>query len=419
MKITLPVSIRLGALIPAVLGLAALGGCSSNHGAYTGKFKEEAVGRMNMVKAGTQWDMANQQFQAGDIDRALETIDTSLVLNDKVAKSHLLKGRILLEQGKLEPSLASLEKAKELDTENADAPYFMGVVLERLERGEDALASYRDAARLDRSNPQYTVAAAEVLMHLGRLDEAKELLEPPAGSDLPRFTQNAGVRQTLGHIALMKRDSAAAVRYFNEACTLAPLDAGLREDLARAQVAARQFGDAEANLGRVLSDVKPGERRDLRLLRARCLLETERPVDARILLQEMAQGHGASDPDVWVQLGNIALVLKDDHRLREAAGRVVALAPSRHEGYLLLGLYQREIGRLSEAAATLEKSVARTADDPTPAIVLSLVYQQIGQHDKARSLASRAVTISPDNERAQSLARQFGAVAGVEESDAQ
>lgn len=400
-----------------VLGLSQLGGCAGN-GAYTTKFKQEAQGRMDMVKAGTQWDMANQQYQSGALDRALETIETSLALNDKVAKSHALKGQILLELGRLEPALASFDESISLDDKQALPRYYRGVVLERMERVDDALESYRQAAAIDRSNPQFTVAAAEMLIHLGRLDEAKSILEPPVGSELPRFTQNAGVRQTLGHIALMQRDPVRAIRCFQDACTLAPDDLALVEDLARAQVSGGRHAEAESNLARVLKDAKPDDRRDLRLLRARCLVEIERPVDARVMLQEMVQtASGASDPEPWVQLGNVALVLEDDYRLRESAGRVMALAPQRYEGYLLMGLYQRRANKLGHAAELLQKSMDRSVDDPTPAVVLSLVYQQMGQQDRARMAIGKALAVSPGNERAQELARQLGAVADVTGSD--
>ncbi|MCA1997941.1 MAG: tetratricopeptide repeat protein [Armatimonadetes bacterium] len=403
----------------SVLGLslaAQLTGCAGN-GKYTTKFKEEAQGRMNMVKAGTEWDMANQQYESGDLDRALETVNTSLALNDKVAKSHLLKGKIMLELGRLEPAEESFSKAMELDPKFPEAPYYRGIIRERMERNEDALADFALAASLDRSNPQYTIAAAEVLMQMGRFDEAKQRLDPPAGSDLPRFSQNAGIRQTLGHIAMMQRDYPAAVIAFREAAVLAPGELPILEDLARAQLSAGDFAAAEANLARVLSSVKPSERRDLRMLRARCLLEIEKPVDARMILQELAQGEGASDPDVWVQLGNIAVVLEDDFRLREAGNRVVALAPRRHEGYLLLGLYQRRIGKPGAAAELLEKSAERSTADPTPAMVLALVYQQLGKPDLARQAAGRAVAISPDSPRARALAGQFGALADAPTRD--
>ncbi len=411
-----PCPMILGLSRAAAVGLGVLLAGCAQHGAYTTKFKQDATARMDKVKAGTMWDTANQQYQAGDLDKALETINGSLALSDQVAKSHVLKGRILFEQGRPDAALESLNKAIELDPKQTEAFYFRGVVQERQERYEPALQSYQAAAELDKSNPQYAVASAEMMIHLGRLEEAVGLLEVPADSDRPRFNQNAGARQTLGHIAMIRGDHAEAVRYFKEACTLAPGDNSLLEDLARAQVASSRFGEAESNLSKVLASLKPDERRDLRLLRARCLVEIERPVDARTVLQELVSAPGgASDPEAWVQLGNVALIVKDSYRLREAANRVIALAPSRPEGYLLLGLYQHQAGKTSDALELLEKSVARTTDDPTPAIVLGLLYQQAGQVDRARAAASKALEISPSNQRARELAEQLSAVATASE----
>ena len=45
------------------------------------------------------------------------------------------------------------------------------------------------------------------------------------------FPSSAGVRQTLGHIAMMKNDVKRAAELFNEARLLAPDDNGILEDL--------------------------------------------------------------------------------------------------------------------------------------------------------------------------------------------
>ena len=43
------------------------------------------------MKAAQEWDMARQAFLAGDLNKALEAVDHSLALNDKVVKSHVLR----------------------------------------------------------------------------------------------------------------------------------------------------------------------------------------------------------------------------------------------------------------------------------------------------------------------------------------
>lgn len=113
-----------------------------------------------------------------------------------------------------------------------------------------------------------------MMIDLGRSDEAETYLTERGGS----FENNAGVRQTLGHLAMMRSDSTKAVALFNEARLLAPDDNAILEDLARAQVAATQFADAESNLAPAQvagHEGTPGPAASP----ARCLVEVDRKLD--------------------------------------------------------------------------------------------------------------------------------------------
>ena len=60
----------LAAMVAAAGGMVA--GCSPGHGKYTGEFKDQAILRMNTMKAATSWDLAQQQFLSGDLKKALK-----------------------------------------------------------------------------------------------------------------------------------------------------------------------------------------------------------------------------------------------------------------------------------------------------------------------------------------------------------
>ncbi|MCA9312156.1 MAG: hypothetical protein KDA21_13165, partial [Phycisphaerales bacterium] len=62
------------AALAGAAALAALAGCSG-HGQYTGTFKQDAELRLTNLKAATEWDRARGQFLAGDLAKALETVD--------------------------------------------------------------------------------------------------------------------------------------------------------------------------------------------------------------------------------------------------------------------------------------------------------------------------------------------------------
>lgn len=383
--------------------IGALTGCES-HGNYTAQFRDEAQGRMAALKAGTQWDMAQQQFLSGDLAKALKSVDESIAIKNDVPKSHLLRGRILIEMGRLESALDALDRASQLDEGLTDAYYYRGIVFERFNQPERALTEYQKASELDHTNPQYAVAAAEMLVESGKIEEARLLLVNGAAD----FEHNAGVRQTLGHIAMMEGRIDDAVKLFSEAALLAPDEMGLLEDLARAQVEAKRFADAEFTLRRLLDRSKDTDRRDLKHLLARCLIEIDRPVEARSILDELVSGeYGNSDVRAWIELGNVAVILKDQRRLRDSATRTMAIAPERPEGYFLLATWQKNKGNLSGAIASLDRAIERAGEDSSPALMQAMIYKELGQTDKATRSVKLALHANPRDERAQRLLSQF------------
>jgi len=355
----------------------APGGCAG-HGQYTQDHKVQAQKRMAQMKSATEWDMGHQQFLAGDLSKALASVDRSISLNGGVAKSYVLRGRILIETGGLEQALASLDRAVAIDDANTDAHYFRGIVMERLGRQDLAVSEFRRAAETDPANPQYPLAAAETLIDLKRLDEAEALLVEGAHS----FEYNAGIRQTLGHIGMIRKDYPKAVEHFGDACRLAADDVGLQEDLARAQIAAGRFAEAETTLGWVLTQDKEGRRRDLAQLRARCLIELDRPVEARELLYKLtSDDRGVNDPDLWYDLGSVSVMLSDRVQTKRAAQRLIAIAPSRADGYVLMAMWQRQSGDREAALATVRR--ARSLPGSTAPALEGVLCRELGRNQEA------------------------------------
>jgi Flp pilus assembly protein TadD len=381
----------------AGLSVALLAGCSPGHGQSTSKQMSRAVATVAGIKAGNLYTQAKQSYLAGDLDKATRYIDQSLTINPSVPDSHVLRGRILLEQDELEEAKNSFMRAEALKPSGVEAQYYLGIVFERFNQTDKALERYTRAAELEPNNPQYAVAAAETMMDLHQLDKAEEFLT----SRSTAFEHNAGVRQTLGHIAMMKGDSEAACKHFDDARLLAPDDTGILEDLVRAQVATHQFGDAESNIARLLKGTPAGERRDLRLLQARCMMNLDRPVEARqVLLDITRDSAGRNDADAWILLGNTSYMLKDMNRVRMAFTNVIALAPSRTEGYMLRALWQRKQNDLPAALASVEKATQLGGSDTEPRMLKGVILRDLGRAEEARTIFSEIIQSDPANEQA-------------------
>lgn len=394
------------ALATRVLGcgllLAALAGtlpACSKHGRFTSERINTAKLRMAELKSATEYQMANQAFLASDLPKALKHIEYALELNPPVVKSHILKGRVLFEMSNLEAAAIAFRRAEELDSKNIDAWYYQGLLAERLDRKEEALRRYVGAATLDQTNPQYTIAASELLVALDQTDAAEELLT----QGLTKFEHSPGIRQTLGHIALLKDNPEQAAKLFAEARLLDPEDDRILEDLAGAQILTGKFAQAESNLAHLLNDKAHANRRDLLRLRAKCLVQINRPVECRDILLKLTQtNEGSADFEAWSELGRVSVELRDFSRVREAAGRCIGIDPTRPEGYVLRGLDQRSRADHAAAATSFAQAVenGRTADN---LILLGMSLQDLGRADDARTCFEAALRLTPNHPVASKL----------------
>src|SRR5215510_7122057 len=125
----------------AALCLALLSGCAGQSG-YTAEHASRAKERMLEIKAATEWETARQAFLAGDLDKALKSVDRSLAINNNVCKSHVLRGRIMMEKGEIDEALKALTKAGALDPSQPDPPYYLGIAFERIMQPDKALENY-------------------------------------------------------------------------------------------------------------------------------------------------------------------------------------------------------------------------------------------------------------------------------------
>jgi tetratricopeptide (TPR) repeat protein len=369
-----------------------------------------AKAKMEGLKAANEYKMGEQAYFAGDLPKAIKHMEISISLNDKVAKSHVMYGRTKMEMGDVEGAQAAFEQAQKVDPKFVDAEYFQGILAERIDRRDEALAHYQAACELDASNPQYAIAAAEMMIEAGDLAKAETFLLGRRNT----FDHNAGIRQTLGHIELMKNDAAQAATLFNEAHLLAPDDQSITEDLIRAQFATGKFPEAEYNLARLLTSKDNKDRRDLLAMRAACLVQLDRAVEARSILLTLTQNQaGAADVDAWISLGQVSYSLNDLNHLKQAAARLVAIAPQRPEGYVLRALSLRKAGKLDEARKNVEAAISLKPSSDSY-VLLGMIQQDQNNPQAAKQSYAAALRQNPSDTNAGRLLSALDQVAHVE-----
>jgi tetratricopeptide (TPR) repeat protein len=381
------------------LSLAVLAGCHGQ-GKYTAAGRPGAEERMSQLKSGVEFQTAERQFLSGDLPKALRTIERSLAINPKVAKSHALRGRILMELANYEPAREALLTAEELDATRAETQYFIGIIAERTSQFAEAQQRYTRAAQLDSSEPQYVIASGEMLIQLGKIEEADALLR----DNLTRFPTTAALRHTLGQMEMMRSRHAEAAEWFGQARLLSPEDTVILEDLTRTLVALRRYSEADINLEVLLANSANANRTDLKMLKVRCLAAMDRLGDARGQLAELLNTpEMRNDVQAWILMGNLAARLDDIGRLRVAANRVIALAPDRPEGHALKAMLMRLMNRQADALSAVNTSLSINANDPELWVLRGIIQAETGQYADSRRSLLNAQRLDPTNRNAQTL----------------
>jgi protein O-GlcNAc transferase len=357
--------------------------------------REHANARWNEMRAGTEWDMARQAYEVGDLDAARKRVEASISYNPEVPKSHVLLGRIHFEKGNLEAAQQALGRAVEINPEFADAHYCLGLVYERMQRFDDAFQSYSKAYELGDEDVFPLVAAIEVLITDGRLDEAYGF----ATAESERFPHNAALRQLIGQIEQIRGNHEKAVAHFEEARLLAPENETVREDLVLALYAARRFAECEFELQRMLKEKEHAGRRDLRHMQADCLIEIDRAMEARDVLMQLV-AEESSDARAWSTLGFLAQTLGDERRVRQAGDRLMGLTPNEPDGYLLRAMWEWDHGEPERALRMIERAVELSAADPNPHLLAGVWCSKLGREAEAIAHFEQARRINPADVRA-------------------
>ncbi len=348
--------------------------------------RRAAKARFDRVGAGVASDQAAQSLEAGQFTEALKQIDRVVAVTPDDPKALLLRGRIVLEMGRLESAAAEFKRAHELDPSCDECLYYLGVVFQRWGRDEEALANYSAAFAIEPTNTHYLLSDAETLLALGRVAEAKQLVE----DSLCHFEFNSSLAHLRSEIYAAEGDDAQALHFIELAVTLAPDPSIYQEDAAVVAFNAEQWDRCLV----ALSALPPTttQRDDLLRMQARCLMLTNRGNEARDLLVRLESAGDSAKSGITLEhdmtLGYIAWLIGDIHRAEASADRMISRNPTVCDGYLLKGLVLEQRGELEEASRALAKACEL---DPNRKIARDLLVRAEAAHFAITGVAVAAI----------------------------
>lgn len=370
------------------------------------KWKGEAEGRWNSVKSSIAIQMAEDQFNGGQLGLAQKTIEEAMVKDMENPQLWMMGGRIALEKSELETAYQRLAKAIEYGEERenysqkdkAKPHYFQGIIDQRWQRYDSAKDKYTLAYERDPENVAYFLAKIEMLVQLGRLTEASTELE----GKTTYFDQNATVRALLGHVYRRQDNHAKAALWFKQASMLAPEDMKLKEEVARSQVEVGRFGEAARGLSELINTEYGAKRTDLHRLLAESYAKAGKLHEAKDQYTTLTNLDRTSVHD-WSKLGELSYRLGDEGTALQSANRLINLAPDDHRGYLLAGMVWNKRDRLDRALSMFDRAADLAPNDTTPLILRGIALQKNDRPAAAADAYKQALSIDPENKRAQHL----------------
>jgi len=379
-------------------------GCSStdNHEQWKG----EASGRWNAVKSKIAIEMAEDQFNAGQLGLAQRTIEQAMVKDMENPQLWLMAGRIALEKSELETAYQrlakSIEYGEELEgfarKEKAKPYYYQGIVDQRWQRYDAAKEDYAKAYERDPENASYFLARIEMMVQLEQFAQAIAELEEKTSY----FDQNPTVRALLAHVYRSQGNHEKAMVWFKQASMLAPEDMKLREEVAREMVAVGRNGDASRELEELVKTEYGSKRADLFRLLAESYVKDSKLREGRNVYLKLTEMDRTSVHD-WSKFGELAYRLDDETGALQAANRLINLAPDDHRGYLLAGMVWNKRDRLDRALSMFDRAAELAPQDTTPLIMRGIALQKNNKPAAAADAYKQALSINPEDKRAKQL----------------
>jgi Flp pilus assembly protein TadD len=377
------------------LGLGVVGGCSATKKPTQ---KQQATQDWNRARANVMYGLAKDQYATGNLESARKTADDALRLDPENGPLRVLSAKLAIEAGNLDLADKELAKARQINPQNAEADYLTGVVNQRWQKPEAALEFYSAAADKETGDLAYLLAKSEMLVFLGRQEEALRLLQ----SKVVYFESSAVIRDATGQLLMQfkKYDEAAAV--LRQASILATDDPVIQEHLGFALYFSGKHAEAAESFRKVLKNEAYKKRADIQLALGRSLLELGRLRESREAL-ETASRLDESNPTVWISLGRVAMQLGDDKRADLSLRRAVATDPTSSEARLLSGYLRLRQKKYNEALTNFQRASALDPRDTTSICMVGYALQKLGRTKEASQYYAKALKIKPGDEMARKL----------------
>jgi tetratricopeptide (TPR) repeat protein len=297
-----------------------------------------------------------------------------LKANNTDAAAHLLKGQLLLNEGRREDAFASIQRASSLAPASVDAQFALGRMY--ASRGDRAAAetAFKEVLRI---NPRATAAQVQLAQVQTQTQPSESVRT--AEEATRNNPGNLAARLTLVRSAIAAKDFARAEREMAKLRADYPNVASVHSQDATLALLKNEVARARAALA-LAEKLDPAAVSTVRVGIALDMAERN-PGAARARLEaRLKQG---TSPDLLMLAALTYLSLKDPAAAEGALKQVIELDPSRNDPYSMLGSIYVSQGRLDEALSEFD-SLSKKQAKPVGALTMAgMILERQGKVDAA------------------------------------
>ena len=360
----------------------------------TDETAKQSMEGMLKQRASTLYDMACQDFAAGDLAAARQKALEAQQHDKDSARIRMLLVKIYIESGEYNAAQKELRILQQQQPTSAKVYYLGGVIHQKQGNLEEALANYKLSFQQNNTDIAPVVAAAEVMVAMGEVQQAQDYLQ----RHLKLAEHDPGAYEVAGRIAMRLKEPKKAINHFEQAIALDHKNKRYKEMLATAYFAAEDYAKAAAIIETLLKIkeynppgwilAKLGDS-DYALGRA----------DDAVNAFKAATQKSPGNADYWASLAKANMLKGDTVATIKAANQARRIDKAHLDASLLLGLALIRQERAKEALRVLHYAQKSHPKVPMLHCLLGNAYLAIGKPDKAKAeqCYEYALHLDPNN----------------------
>lgn len=345
----------------------------------------EAMGQKQKNVPGLGQRLARAYAASGDTSRAKTLVEQVIVGNPAAVDAQLLKGQLLLNEGKKDDAFATVRATATANPSSAEAQYALGRMYASRGDRTAAEAAYREVLRINPRAASAQLEIARLQLAAGQASDSLRSAEEASKSE-PR---NAAARLVIVRSAMATKDYARADKELDSLQHDYPNVATIQTQRGLLALLKNDIPAARAALDRA----QQLDERSSELLAAQIAFDfkTNNPASAKARIEQRLKDDSSFGTAVLA--ARTYAMARDFAAAERMLRKAIEVDATQLEPYEMLGQLYVSQKRLDEARTEFEAAAARQAKPVAALTMTGIILQAQGKNAEAQKVFEHVLAL--------------------------